>query len=113
MRLASSARTSGFGSRQPASTWSCTKRRRDEACWLAPRSWTSIRVSSPALTSPSPGMHFQVRIPPELGDLDQWGAMANAHSLLGAAIGTRAPAASDQLGQLLGAGPPTQRSPQV
>src|SRR5713101_1022132 len=106
MRADSRARTSGLGSRQPPSTWSCMKSRRLEACWLAPCSWTSMRTSSPALMR-SPArlaaarVHFQVWISPQLGDLDERRAFAHAQALLRAAVGARLPAAGDELLQLV------------
>src|SRR5690349_4531298 len=113
MRLASSARTSGLASLQPPKACSCMNRRRSEACWLAPRSRTSTVISSPVLTSASPGVHLEVRIALEAADLHERLAVAQRQPVLGAAVRAGAPAAGDQRLQLLGAGAAAEQPAQV
>src|SRR5262249_51284267 len=64
-------------------------------------------------TSPSPRVHFQVRITPELGDLDEGRAMAKTQPVLGPAVGPLLPPPDDHLRELLAGRATPERRPQV
>src|SRR3989304_8864615 len=95
-RLASGARTRGFGSPQPPRTWSCIQRRRSDRCPFAPRSWTSILISPGVLILAAAGVHLEVGVLLQLPDLDEGGSIDEGEPLLGTAIGAALPRGGDE-----------------